>query len=230
MTIDIKTLSYIVKARWAGRKRIKGKKFVYKSITKAKKFTVTGRKKNTPRDRANVVGKMNDMSDEFFQRYFRLNRPTFEWLVEEISPLLRLTDTGVKRAEASSGSSISVVILLAIALRFLAGGSYLDIAFAFAVHYKTIMIHIWKTIEAIDAALDNIKFPIDSEEALRDLEQGFLHISKGIFPGTVAAGDGVVFRMQMPHKNEVNGDVASFFTRKGYYGNLSLSHRFSQQN
>ena len=54
------------------------------------------------------------MSDEFFQRYFRLNRPTFEWLVEEISPLLRLTDTGVKRAEASSGSSISVVILLAI--------------------------------------------------------------------------------------------------------------------
>jgi hypothetical protein len=44
-----------------------------------------------------------------------------------------------------------------------------------------------------------------------------LRISNGVFQGTVAAGDGVVFRMQRPPKEDVDGDVASFFTRKGYY-------------
>lgn len=35
--------------------------------------------------------------------------------------------------------------------------------------------------------------------------------------GTVAAGDGVVFKMNKPTVEEVDGDVTSFFTRKGYY-------------
>ena len=44
-----------------------------------------------------------------------------------------------------------------------------------------------------------------------------MKISGGVFQGTVAAGDGVVFRMQRPCREAVDGDVASFFTRKGYY-------------
>ena len=65
--------------------------------------------------------------------------------------------------------------------------------------------------------LDNVKLPLGDEEKLRELERGFNSISGGVFQGTVAAGDGVVFRMQRPHREAVNGDVASFFTRKGYY-------------
>ena len=34
---------------------------------------------------------------------------------------------------------------------------------------------------------------------------------------TVAAGDGIVFKMQKPTNEEAEGSVSSFFTRKGYY-------------
>jgi hypothetical protein len=35
--------------------------------------------------------------------------------------------------------------------------------------------------------------------------------------GTIAAGDGNVFTMIMPPNEEVDGDVTSYFTIKGYY-------------
>lgn len=49
------------------------------------------------------------------------------------------------------------------------------------------------------------------------LESTFVKYSNGMFPGTVAAGDGVVFRMQKPLLDQVGGNVTSFYTRKGYY-------------
>jgi hypothetical protein len=68
-------------------------------------------------------------------------------------------------------------------------------------------------LEAIDQKLTNIEFPLEDE----DLEKGFMSISGGVFKGTVAAGDGIVFRMDRPTNKEVDGDVSSFFTRKGFY-------------
>ncbi|KAJ1422043.1 hypothetical protein B484DRAFT_433100 [Ochromonadaceae sp. CCMP2298] len=58
------------------------------------------------------------------------------------------------------------VIKLAIALRYLAGGSYLDLAFAFCVSHKHVMSYEWQVVTAIDASLDNIKFPLDNEVKL----------------------------------------------------------------
>ena len=80
------------------------------------------------------------------------------------------------------------------------------------------MTYVWEVVEAIDHSLDNIKFPIDDEQKLRNIEQGFLNLSGGCFPGTVAAGDGVVFKIQKPDAKAVDGDVSSFFVRKGFYG------------
>ena len=57
--------------------------------------------------------------------------------------------------------------------------------------------------------VNNITFPLDEagEEELRKKEQGFLRISRGVFPGTVAAGDGVVFKMQKPGVIWLDGAV-----------------------
>jgi hypothetical protein len=127
------------------------------------------------------------------------------------------------RGRASSGSYISPLIKLAMALRFLAGGIYLDIAFGYNVSYKHITEYVWEVLELLDGKLDNIQFPLDDEVKMRDLEKDFnaccgsVPGSGAVFPGTVAAGDGVVFRMQRPPADQVDGDVASFFTRKGYY-------------
>ena len=97
------------------------------------------------------------------------------------------------RAEASSGDSIDPVIQLAITLRILAGGSYLDIAFGYNVGNSTVYPIFWNVMEAINKRLSNIDFPWENEELLREMEGQFNNLSKGAFPGTVLAGDGVVF-------------------------------------
>ena len=45
-----------------------------------------------------------------------------------------------------------------------------------------------------------------------------MKISKGVFRGTVAAGDGIVFKTMKPNSDDVDGNVRSFFTRKGFWG------------
>lgn len=39
----------------------------------------------------------------------------------------------------------------------------------------------------------------------------------GAFPGTVCAGDGVVFQIRKPPAKEVDGDVQSYYNRKGFF-------------
>jgi len=143
-----------------------------------------------------------------------MDRASFKSLLETIKDKIT---KDITKAVNSSGWPIHPSIKLAIALRYLAGGSYLDLAFGFNIAYKGIMVYVWEVLEAIDMNMNNINFPFDNEALLRQQEQGFMDISGGVFQGTVAAGDGVVFRMQRPYREAVNGDVASFFTRKGYY-------------
>ena len=102
-------------------------------------------------------------------------------------------------------ANVDPVIQLAITLRMLAGGSYLDIAFGYDVGLSSVHAIFKKVLVAIDNNVDNIQFPVDCEQALRDLEETFCKISKGVFRGTVAAGD-------------VHGNVRSFYCRKGFYG------------
>ena len=61
---------------------------------------------------------------------------------------------------------------------------------------KVCQLMHWKYVcELIDECVDNIIFPLGDENALRQLEEEFMSICHGVFPGTVAAGDGIVFQM-----------------------------------
>jgi hypothetical protein len=48
------------------------------------------------------------------------------------------------------------------------------------------------------------------------LEHGFAILSDFKLHGTIVAGNSSVFQMMMPTNEKVDGDVASYFTRKGY--------------
>jgi len=114
------------------------------------------------------------------------------------------------------------MIKLCCALRFLAGGSYLDISFAYDVPPNTVHFYVWQALNAIDRSqdplLDNIKSPIYATAAeLEALELDFAKLSKYQLRGTIAASNGIVFRMQMPKNEQVEGDVTAYYTRKGYY-------------
>ena len=173
---------------------------------------------NSKRDRATVKQKILDMNAKIFKRQYRLDKETFLALLEILKPLLQYTEKGTAMGELSSGSVVDPVIMLAVTLRLLAGGSYLDIAFGYHVGESSVYAIFHKTCQAIDSQLDNIEFPFENEQKLRDLESSFLKYCKGAFPGTVAAGDGIVFRTIKPNIDDVDGNVRAFFTRKGFYG------------
>lgn len=89
---------------------------------------------------------------------------------------------------ASSGSPLSVASKLGMTLRWLAGGSYLDVAIIFGVSSKMFTAYVTPVLLAIR---DNttMEFPLENPTALEQLELGFRATSWGRMKGCVAAGD-----------------------------------------
>jgi hypothetical protein len=79
-----------------------------------------------------------------------INRDTFDELESRLDPILKRNEEMGRR---SSGSPISTRTRLAITLRWLAGGSYIDICFAWGISEASFYSDrgaLWPTIEALD--------------------------------------------------------------------------------
>jgi len=122
--------------------------------------------RNSHRDRGFALREMDDMKPELFKRMFRLDRQSFDELVELLDPLIKRDD---KYATISSGSPISTRTRLAICLRWLSGGSYIDIRFAWGVSKAAFFSErgvLWPTIEALDHLLE-MGIPLENKELLQ---------------------------------------------------------------
>ena len=86
----------------------------------------------------------------------------------------------------------------------------MDIAFGYEVPEKSVSTYALEVCKLIDECVDIIIFPLGDENALPQLEEEFMFICHGVFPGTVAAGDGIVFQMIKPDLEAVDGDLTSF--------------------
>jgi hypothetical protein len=85
------------------------------------------------------------------------------------------TKSNVVKAKNSSGSEIPTATKVAITLRWLAGGSYIDICFAFGIAPGTFYHDngvLWGTMKIIDT-LFNIHFPFTDHHQLRQMANGF---------------------------------------------------------
>jgi hypothetical protein len=80
---------------------------------------------NRHRNRQHALSEMNALSDREFKMMFRLSRSAFDNLLEMLYS--NYSDPDDMRAKASSGSNIILRTRLAVTLRWLAGGNYLDI-------------------------------------------------------------------------------------------------------
>ena len=107
--------------------------------------------------------------------------------------------------------TISAETRLAASLRWLAGGSYLDICFAFGISdgtfYKAERGPLWPTLEAIDRELE-ISFPLNDEAELERISRGFSRFSHNRISGCVLAVDGLVVRSRCPSRREVRNQIA----------------------
>jgi hypothetical protein len=109
----------------------------------------------------------------------------FNEVLKRIEPHMRHCNQ--VKAVNSSSAPIALKMRLAVTLRWLAGGSYLDLCFAWGVATSA-FYHpdkvLWPTVEAIDAAFE-IGLPVDDPLNLEDLARGFDEHSCGILKGCV---------------------------------------------
>jgi hypothetical protein len=117
-----------------------------------------------------------------------VDRSTFDELLDLITPHLIQCSEVTKN---SSGSFICTKTRLAVTLRWLAGGSHLDLCFAWGVAHSTFFSErgvLWPVIEALDDAFA-LGFPVNDLNRLAELSKGFYEHSGGFSDDCVLAFD-----------------------------------------
>ncbi len=161
------------------------------------------RKRNAFRHRGYALEEMDRLEPALFKRMFRVDRATFDEVLERIEPHIKHRNQ--VKAINSSGAPIVLKTRLAVTLRWLAGGSYLDLCFAWGVGTSTFYHRdgvLWPTLEAIDAAFE-IGLPVDDPLKLEESARGFDQHSCGILKGCIIAIDGFGVSTQQPYESEV---------------------------
>jgi hypothetical protein len=104
-----------------------------------------------------------------------------------------MPDTNQQMAKSSSGSSIPNATKLYATLRYLAGGSFHDICFAWGIAKSSFFDPekgvLWPAIKAIDESFF-IGLPINDEMKLVQMAREFTEYTKGELHGCVTAVDG----------------------------------------
>jgi hypothetical protein len=188
------------------------------------------------------------LTDKQFRRYFRMERECFEYLCQRIianvgegafksEEFLRelkhgyvggidIKHTNIANAhEHSTGGFVSGEVKLALTLRLLAGGSYMDLSLLFDVGFSTayeILHHVVKEwiLDDCLVKINGIEF-CEDEVRMGKVAREFANKSNFIINGCIGAIDGWIVKIKKPsHNNDLFNlsDPASYFSRKGFFG------------
>jgi DDE superfamily endonuclease len=146
-----------------------------------------------------------------FRRRLRMSKPSFDKLLSYIRTYLVVNEVKAKMR----GGSICPELCLYSTIRWLAGGSYLDITDICGISKASFYRVVWKTITAIVLAPElAIRWPEDPED-IQDTMAGFSEISYNCAINNCAGvGDGFLLRIKIPAKKEAK-NIRSFFS--GHY-------------
>jgi hypothetical protein len=168
------------------------------------------------------------MSTRDFERNFRMSRNALELLLEMITPIIdphpelsgirARAANGRRDADSNDNARVTPRMQLMITLRYLAGGSYLDIHARYGVSRSAFLASVDRVLAAIDETL-TISFPeFDDLEGLKKLANGFRDASDGhMFEHCVGAVDGYVPQIHCPSVNEVP-DPLAYKCYKKFFG------------
>jgi hypothetical protein len=148
-----------------------------------------------------------------FKRTYRMSLEVFNFVLERIRH--RLTGKAAKKARKDTHGPVPPELLLSMALRFLAGGSYLDIYQMHGVGQSTMFHAIPMVCHAIATEFP-LEFPIDDEDALSEIASQFDKVGQGLLTRCVGALDGIALKIKRPSMNDV-GNPKQFFNRKGFH-------------
>jgi hypothetical protein len=199
-------------ARWKGRK-----------ITRNHAVHIPRRKRkaNRRRDRSFGIKHLNELNEREFRMMYRMTRKSFMKLFSMVKSDLTKCS---KQAECSSGSAIPSISKLAATIRWLAGGSYLDIAALFGLDPGNFFHKdngpLWQTIRILDTCF-NIGLDL-SESNLEKTGLEFSRFSNGTMNNCVMAIDGLVVKTKKPSRKDV-GNVKAYRNRKSCWGMVILA-------
>ena len=92
-----------------------------------------------------MFARVQALSPNEFRRTYRMDLACFNKILSTIRD-----DLECKAPESVRGAEITPEIKLSMTLRWLAGGSYLDIYQMHGVSYSSFQKALWQTIDAID--------------------------------------------------------------------------------
>lgn len=120
-------------------------------------------------------------------------------------------------AATSSGTPVFPELQLCVFLRYLCGGSYLDISFGYEIEEKSVCGIVWRVLNAIDRRVHNIEFKLDDNEQMLRQARDFQILADGHIEGCVAAGDGLLVEVRLPAAKDVpGGNNVVYISRKGW--------------
>jgi hypothetical protein len=146
------------------------------------------------------------VTERMFLRIFRMPRDSFHRLIS----ILAERHASFARGKISPESKLSVT------LRFLGGGSYIDVAWAHCAAHSTFYACVWETVSAIMASpeVGSIHCPCSEEDGQYLREQN-LRFSRGMSPifGCIAALDVIAIKIEEPSSFDVS-NANTYYNRK----------------
>jgi hypothetical protein len=173
----------------------------------------------------------DSFSDRIFRRMFRMSRESFEELCRLIEScvgeevfksecyLTNRWDTATDAASKAMGGFLSGEMKVAMAIRLLAGGSYLDILASYGTGATAVYDAFHEVVGWINSTFS---FPLSKALQERDktmlqkISDGFAAFSGYVFRGCIGAIDGIAIRIICPFFRDVK-DPGNYFSRKGFY-------------
>jgi hypothetical protein len=106
-------------------------------------------------------------------------------------------------------------VQLSIALRFLAGGSYIDICRVHTVAYGSFYHVIHRVIKAITLEMGHlVSLDLQDDASLQAISEGFQRKSNGVVRGCIGALDGICIQIRRP---AACFGPSKYYCRKGFY-------------
>jgi hypothetical protein len=168
-----------------------------------------------------------------FCQMFRMSKESFQRLCDKIcnhigEEIFRpqsflQSGTYLPRLMAANdyhGGFISGELKVAIAIRMLGGGSYLDLMFGFSISRSTLYREFDNVISWINECFE-FELPgfLHNKDAksLKSISDGFAEFSGGVFNGIIGALDGIAIRINCPTEADGIVDPGNYWTRKQFY-------------
>ena len=178
------------------------------AVSTSNVVVVEGRVGNSKRSRMDWDQRRDGLTDRQFKTRYRLGKKAFSTLVDKIRPKLALPRRRGPRP-------MSAELLLSMALRWLAGGNYLDIADMHGVHRATFYGALWRTLQAINE-VETLNFPSRDNARRVEISNGFLRNNHDSLAGCVGAIDGIAVRIRKPALID-DACPMTFYNRKGFF-------------